>query len=146
MAATAWALYNKAKGKIGNGTIKLGVDTFRMHLYQNTSNANSVNHSVISQLSNESTGGGYANKAIASATWASISATTWRFDSNNVIFSASGSDITNVLFAVVRANGASALANHAFMWSQLTSTGIITVSNGNTLTIQIHAQGYFELT
>ncbi len=33
MAATAWALWNKAKKKIGNGTIQLGTNVLKVQLH-----------------------------------------------------------------------------------------------------------------
>ena len=42
MAATAWTLYNKAKKKIGNGTIQLGVQNFKVQLHTSASNASTA--------------------------------------------------------------------------------------------------------
>ena len=38
MAASAWALYNDAKRYLGNGTIQLGVNNFKMALFRSASN------------------------------------------------------------------------------------------------------------
>lgn len=145
MAATAWELYNLSKKKLGNGTIQLGVQTFLMHLFKGSSNCSTLTLSIVSSCNNEVTGGGYTSKTLASATWsAGANAATYRFTSNNVVFSASGANLTSIQFAVVRVSGTSANANNLLMKSKL-STAAFQVNDGNTLTVQINASGYFEL-
>ena len=60
MAASAWALYNDAKRYIGNGTIQLGVNNFKMALFRTASNAATVTLSTYASLTSEiSATGGY---------------------------------------------------------------------------------------
>jgi hypothetical protein len=84
MAATAWTLYDKAKKKIGNGTIKLGVDTFKVQLHQSTSNASTSTLSLATSVTNEvANGNGYTTggKTLASVTWTvGASASQYSFD------------------------------------------------------------------
>lgn len=145
MAAQAWELYNLAKRKIGNGTIQLGVNTFRMQLHRGSSNASTLTLSAAPEVTNQVTTGGYVagGKVLAANTWTALgAATTYNFDSDNVIFSAVGSAMLSIQYAVVRITGA---ALHLLMKSKL-STAAFAVNAGSTLTIQIHTSGYFTLT
>lgn len=143
MAATAWTLYDKAKKKLMNGTIKLGVDVFKMQLHTSASNASTSTLSTAASVTSEVTNGnGYATggKSLTSQTWSvGASASQYRFDSADLVFSASGGNIANIKFAVVKNS-----AGQALMWSRL-STAQFTLTDGNTLTIQINANGYFTL-
>ena len=144
MAATAWELYNLAKQKLGNGTIQLGVNTFRMQLHKGSSNASTLTLNVAGSATFEVNTGTYVagGKTLAAVTWTSLnSARQYNFDSSDVIFSATGSNMTSIQYAVVRNTGA---ALHLLMKSKL-STAVFTVNNGSTLTVQINALGYFTL-
>jgi hypothetical protein len=144
MAASAWELYNLAKQKIGNGTIKLGVDGFRMQLHKGSSNASTLTLNVAGDVSEQVNTGGYTagGKTLAGNTWISYgSARQYSFDSSDVIFSATGTNMTSIQYAVVRNTGA---ALHLLMKSKL-STAVFTVNVGNTLTVQINVAGYFTL-
>jgi hypothetical protein len=145
MVATAWELYNLAKQKIGNGTIKLGVDTFRMQLHKGSSNASTLTLNVAGSANFEVNTGTYVagGKTLGANTWTALgAATTYNFDSNDVIFSATGTNMTSIQYAVVRNTGATL---HLLMKSKL-STAVFTVNIGSTLTVQINALGYFTLT
>jgi hypothetical protein len=144
MASSPWELYNLAKQKLGNGTIKLGVDTFRMQLHKGSSNASTLTLNVAGDATFEVNTGSYVagGKTLAANTWASFpSAKVYRFDSDDVIFSATGTNMTSIQYAVVRNTGATL---HLLMKSKL-STAVFTVNAGSTLTVQIHGSGYFLL-
>jgi hypothetical protein len=68
------------------------------------------------------------------------SAKSYKLDANDLVFTASGSSLNNVKFAVIGVNGGKALC-----WSKL-STAAFTVTSPNTLTIQFHALGILTLT
>lgn len=143
MAATAWTLYDKAKKKLMNGTIQLGVNVFKMQLHQSTSNASTSTLSLASSVSNEvAAGSGYATggKSLTSITWTTgASVSQYRFDSADLVWTATGGNIANIKFAVVKNS-----AGQALMWSRLT-TAQFTLTQNNTLTVQINANGYFTL-
>lgn len=143
MAASAWNIYNSAKKYFGNGTIKLGADTFRLKLTSNASNASTFTLSTFQSANAEVTGGGYpANgKVIGSTTWnTGTSAKQMKFTGNAVIFTANGSTIPNVMYAVIgnSANG------KVLCWSKL-STAAFNVTSPNTLTITPNANGIFTM-
>ena len=143
MAATAWTLYDKAKKKLGNGTIQLGVNVFKMQLHTSASNASTSTLSTAASVTNEvANGNGYTTggKSCASPTWTvGASASQYRFDSDDLVWTATGGNIANVKFAVVKNS-----AGQALMWSRLT-TAQFTLTQNNTLTVQINANGYFTL-
>jgi len=143
MAATAWTLYNKAKKKLANGTIQLGVNVLKMQLHTSASNASTATLSTAASVSNEVAAGfGYATggKSLTTVTWTTgASAGQYRLDSADLIWTATGGNIANIKFAVVKNS-----AGQALMWSRLT-TAQFTLTTNNTLTVQINASGYFTL-
>ena len=144
MSATAWAIYNKAKKKIGNGSIKLGTDTFKIRLFTSASNASTATISLIGSITNEVAGGGYAAKTLASVVWTTgASAGQYKFSSANPVWTASGGSIANIKYAVI-ANSLSANGKNVLCNSTLT-TAQFSLSNTNTLTIQMNASGIFTL-
>jgi hypothetical protein len=143
MAATAWALYNKAKKKIGNGTIQLGVNTLKMQLHTSASNASTATLSTAASVNNEvANGNGYATggATLGSVTWTTgASASQYRLDAADPVWTATGGTIPNIKFAVIKNS-----AGQAICWSKLT-TAQFTLAQNNTLTVQFAATGIFTL-
>lgn len=149
MAATAWAVYHRAKKYLLSGGIDLDTDVFRMSLFTSASNAASIDSlSVIGSVTNEvAEANGYSSsgKALSGVTWtAGASASEMRFDATARIWSASGGDITGIKYAVIWKEGASAGARKLLCYSQL-SAAQFTITSGNTLTVTPSANGIFEL-
>jgi len=152
MAASAFVLYGKAKKKIGNGTIKLGVGNYRVKLCRGASasaaiNARSTRSTLASCTPEISATGGYVagGRLLASPVWtAGASANSWKFDATDLIFTASGANLTNMLYAVIGVS-TTAGAIHALCFSKLTSGTQFTVTTPNTLTIVFDALGIFTL-
>lgn len=150
MAAQAWKLFNKAKKKIGNGTIVLATATkFRMSLFTSASNFATLTLSTFASVTNELTeANGYSSsgKALTSARWTSlVSAKQYNFDVGDVFWSANGGSISNIKGAVLWLSGASANARHVIATASLTSSQFA-LAAGNRLTIQIASTGVFSLT
>ena len=143
MAATAFQFYNKAKKYIGNGTIVLGTTAMKMKLTTSASNASTFTLSTFASITGEiGTSGGYATggKALTTVVWTvGASAKQYKFDADDVLWTATGGPLTNVKFGVVGTSGAKCLC-----WTKL-STAQFTVTIGNTLTVQINAAGIFTL-
>lgn len=143
MAATAFQLYNEAKKYIGNGTLVLGTTAFKMKLTTSASNASTFTLSTFASVSNEiSARGGYVanGKALANMAWTvGASAKSYKFDADDVVYTASGSSLVNVKFAVIGFSGGKCLC-----WSKL-STAQFTVTSPNTLTVQFNSLGIFEM-
>lgn len=143
MAAAAWKFYNVAKKYIGNATIDLDSHNFWVSLHTSASNASTATLSTLASVTGEiADGNGYSTsgKVLSAVTWTTgASASEYRFDATARIWSASGGDISNVKFAVLRNSAGKLVA-----WSKL-STSQFTITSGNTLTITPSANGIFEL-
>ena len=153
MAASAWQLYNEAKKYIGNGTIKLGVDNFKMVLLKSASNASTFTLSTYAQLSAEvATAAGYVagGRALVPATgqWivnpANAKQMKFTMSAIGIAFTASGANIANIKFAVLR-NSVSSGVGKVLCWCKLSSSQF-TVATPNTLTVLPAATGIFTLT
>jgi hypothetical protein len=111
MAASAWQLYNAGKRYIGNGTITLGAGSFKMALFNSASNTSTFTLSTFASLTGQiSATGGYVSggKELVPATgqWTvGASATQMKFTYSTVglTFTASGSALTNIKYAVIDA-------------------------------------------
>lgn len=143
MAASAFQLYNEAKKYIGNGTIVLGTAAFKLKLTNSASNASTFTLSTFASITGEiSARGGYVanGKALANMVWTvGASAKQYKFDADDLVFTASGSSLINVKFGVIGISAGKALA-----WSKL-STAQFTVTSPNTLTIQFNSAGILTL-
>lgn len=148
MAATAWAFWDRAKHRICNGVIDLSAGPFRLALYSSAASG-SINTDALtiqSEIGSECSGGNYqaGGLTLSGVAWtAGASAGQQAFDTSNAVFTASGSAISNVRFGViVRSIGAT--SGYLLCWSAL-STAQFDVTAGNTLTVQMNANGIFTL-
>ena len=148
MAASAWQLYNDGKRYIGNGTIQLGVNNFKMALFTSASNTSTFTLSTFASLTNEiSATGGYVSggKALVPATgqWtvgASAKQMKFTYSTIGLTFTASGASLNNIKYAVIYNS-----AGKLLCFCQLSSSQF-TVSSPNTLTVLPAATGVFTLT
>lgn len=148
MAASAWQLYNDGKRYIGNGTIQLGVNNFKMALFTSASNVSTFTLSTFASLTSEiSATGGYVSggKALVPATgqWtvgASAKQMKFTYSTVGLTFTASGASLTNVKYAVIYNS-----AGKLLCFCQLSSSQF-TVTSPNTLTVLPAATGVFTLT
>lgn len=145
MAAAAWRLYAKAKEYIGDGTITLGTGGFKMALFRGSSNASTITLSTLASVTVQASGGAYTagGKYLApsAGTWTlSGSTVTFDYTTLGITFTASGSDISAVQFAVIHNS-----AGKLLCWSKLSSSAF-DVADPNTLTVLPAATGVFTLT
>ena len=160
MAASAWQLYNDGKRYIGNGTIQLGVNNFKMALFTSASNTSTFTLSTFASLTNEiSATGGYVSggKALVPATgqWtvgASAKQMKFTYSTIGLTFTASAlttapttaNDLNNVRYAVIYKDGVGSAAK--LLCFCALSSAQFTVSSPNTLTVLPAATGVFTLT
>ncbi len=149
MAALAWTVYNRAKQKIGNTVIDLSATTYRISLYKSSSNFATLTLTLQNELTNEldeTNGYSSSGRALANETWTTgASASQYAFDADDVIWTASGGNITSIKAAVIWVSAAASANRHLLCFSSLTSSEF-TLSTGNTLTIQMNASGILTLT
>jgi hypothetical protein len=147
--AAAWAVYNKAKKKIGNSTMNLAATVWRVTLHTSASNANTATLSTYASLDNqvaEANGYSSSGKALTSEVWTQgISAGQYKFDADDVFWSANAGTIPNIKIAVIWLS-ATTVANRHLLCRSLLSTSQFTLSSGNRLTIQMNSAGILTLT
>lgn len=148
MPAQAWKIYNESKYKIGASTLNLTSTAFLLALYQSGSNANLLSCSIYNQLTSEvANGNGYTTggKALTGETWAvGTSAKQYKFDVDDLTFTATLGTIPNIKFAVIYISAAASANRHLLCYCSLTSTQF-TLASGNTLTIQMNSAGVFTM-
>ena len=145
MAAAAWRLYAKAKEYIGDGTITLGTGGFKMALFRGSSNTSTITLSTLASVTSQASGGAYVagGKYLApsAGTWTlSGSTVTFDYTTLGITFTASGSNISAVQYAVIHNS-----AGKLLCWSKL-SASAFSVADPNTLTVLPAATGVFTLT
>jgi hypothetical protein len=145
MAAAAWRLYAKAKEYIGDGTITLGTGGFKMALFEGSSNASTLTLSTLASVTVQASGGAYTagGKYLApsAGTWTLAGSTvTFDYSTIGITFTASGSNISAVQYAVIHNS-----AGKLLCWSKL-SASAFSVADPNTLTVLPAATGVFTLT
>ena len=143
MAAAAWVFYNKAKEYMGDGTIDLDTDVFRLALFTSASNAATATLSTYASLTNQvASANGYAllGKSVVQ-TWATgASASEIRWDATAVIWTAAGGSISAVKYGVVHETGDGKILCYSTL-----STAQFSITDTNTLTVTPSANGIFEL-
>lgn len=147
MAADAWSEYNNFKLDIGDGSIDLDTDAFKVALYTSSSNAATLTLNGKAAVTNEvANGNGYTTGGDSvTATWTESSGTV-TFDSDDPSWTASGGSITARFAVVYDDTPTSPTADPLVCFSLLDNTPAdVTVTDGNTLTLQLSANGYFQL-
>lgn len=146
--AASLTLYESVAEYLADGTIDLDTDSFKVTLHTSTYTPNAATHTIYSDLTNElSTASGYTNggAALGSVTW-NRSGGTATLDAADTVWTASGGTIT-ARYAVVRKDGTangivSPLIGYVLMD---TTPADVSVTSGNTLTLQWNASGIFTL-
>jgi hypothetical protein len=156
MAAGTWKVFNKAKKNLGLGSFQMGstaTAVYKMCLCTSAAavrlSANNVISTWASMTGEISARGGYAaagrNLVSAKGVWLSVSAKCWKFSyaSAGLVFTASGSALNNIKFAIIR-NSTGAGAGKVLCYVTL-STAQFTISSPNTLTVLPASGGVFQL-
>jgi len=140
MGAGAWTFTNGGRTSLLDGTFDIDSDTFKMALFLSTSNlgAASTTYAGVSNEVAEAfgylTGGNNATLTLAGTTTVTVDETT------NPVWTANGGSITARFAAIYEVGG------NVLCYCLLDSTPAdVTATDGNTLTIQIHASGLFTL-
>lgn len=146
MAADNWLVFESCKLNYGDGTMNFDGDTFDMQLHLSTWVPTLSGDSVRADLSNEhANGNGYLTTGLAMTTTYSESSGVATFDATDVVWTASGGSIV-ARFAVVVDDTPSSPLDPLVAYTLLDDTPAdVTATDGNTLTVQIHANGFFQL-
>lgn len=140
MAAGAWVFTNEGRTKLLNGGFDLDSDSWKMALFQSTSNIG-AGSTTYAGLTNEVTNGnGYTTGGITVTLTLSGTTTVTVDISSDPVWTASGGSIV-ARFAVIYEVGGNVLC-----YCLLDSTPAdVTVTTGTTLTVAAHASGVFTL-
>jgi hypothetical protein len=139
MAASAFNIYNNAKRYLVDGTLDLDTDTIVSALYKSDSNASTFTLSLLSEVTGSVAGqAGYPGNKTLTISIGDTGLSTM-VDSTDLVFTASGADLTSVMFLVIAESGGKLIC-----WCAL-STALFSVTSGNTLTVTINAAGVFTM-
>jgi hypothetical protein len=148
MAAGTFKWFNLAKSKIGSNTLSLAASTFKAALFQSGCNlktsASGLPRGIYNSLTNEvAAAGGYAagGFALANESWgAGTSAKQYKFDADDLVFTATGADIANIKYLAIYMSAAASANRHLLCYVTLTASQF-TLGNGNICTIQFATGG-----
>ena len=149
MAADAWKRYDKFPEYLGDGTIDMDNDTFKVALFLSTSNAASlgVGTGLFADLTNEVAGvNGYTTGGVvlANVTWVEATGTL-TFDCDDPSWTASGGSIT-YRFAVIYDDTPTSPAKPLIAMTLIDNAPADhVVADGNTHNLQINASGVLTI-
>ena len=150
MAAGTFVIHDKFKEYMGDGAVDLDADTFKMALFQSTSNVATTSINALATATNEVAGGtGYTAGGVA------LTSVTWTESGGTVTFDAA--DMTNAWTA----STGSIVARFGVIYDDTVTTPVadpivahflldstpadVTTTDGNTLTINFNALGIFTI-
>ena len=141
MAAGAWVMTNTTRTKLLNGTFDLDSDTFKMALFQSTSNlgpASTTFAGVTNEVGTTNTGYSAGGEAI---TLTLSGTTTVKVDiATDPVWTAGSAGLTARYACIYEVGG------DVLCYCLLDSTPAdVSVTEGNTLTCAAHADGIFTL-
>jgi hypothetical protein len=137
-AAGTWTFTNGSRTRMLNGTWDFDTDSFRMALLTSASNIGAAT-TTWAGVTGEVSGNGYAVQTI---TFSLSGTTTVTADSTDATYTASGGSIV-ARYACIYENGGDVVC---YCLLDTTAGGTdVTVTDGNSLTVQISASGVFQL-
>lgn len=138
-AAGAWTFTNGGRTKLIDGTFDIDSDTWKMALFLSTSNIGAASTTYAGVTNEHANANGYTTGGIA-MTLTLAGTTTVTADGNDPVWTASGGSIV-ARFAVIYE-----VSGNVLCYCLLDSAPAdVTVTTGNTLTVQLNASGIFTL-
>jgi len=139
MSASVWTFTDEGRKRLLDGTLRIGVDSFKMALFLSTSNIGPSSTTYAGLTNEHANANGYTTGGQA-VTLSLSGTTTVMVDSTDVTWTASGGSIV-ARYAVIYEVSGNVLA-----YALLDSTPAdVTVTSGNNLPIVINASGLFTL-
>ena len=140
--AASLTFYQSFREYMADGTIDLDTHTFKVVLTSSSYTPNASTHTVLTDVTNELSGNGYARATLGSVTW-NRSGGTVTFDAADTVFTASGGSIV-ARYAVIYDDTAASDELVCYILLD-TAPADVTTTSGNTLTLQWNASGIFTL-
>lgn len=138
-------VYDSYKQFFQNGQVDVDTDTWIMGLSTSAYTPSQSTHEDVTDITNEVSGNGYARQTLTGVTLTEPSAGTWRFDSNNAVFTAASGSIVARYWWLFDDDTTSP-ADVLFAYGALDVTPLdVTTTDTNTLTVQVNASGYYEI-
>lgn len=140
--------YNKGKGKIVGGTVDFDTIDLRIALTTSTYTPDAAAHDYLDDITNEVAGGtGYARYALVNDAKSEPTAGTWMLDSDDPTWTASGGSIVARYWILYSHDGAGDASSELIAYGLLNSAAAdVTTTDGNVLTINVPATGWFRWT
>lgn len=140
-----FTFFDEFKKYLGDGTIDLDTHAFKWMLTNTAPNAGT--NTVKADITEISAGNGYTagGSSAASVTWAETGSGTgiWQFTCADLVFTASGGDFAQARYVVLYDDTPTSPADP--LVGYLDYGAAFTLTNGNTLTIDVGANGVFRL-
>ena len=135
-----FTLFNSFAGKLGDGTIDLDTHTFKCAL---TNSAPVATNTVLANITQIAAGGGYSTggETLTNVTYTEPSAGTWKWDSDNIVFTASGGAMATFRYLVVYDDTAASDDLVGYY-----DAGAQTLADGTSLTLTVSANGHILAT
>lgn len=138
-----FVFFDEFKNKIATTAINLSSDSFKIMLSNTAPDA--AAHDEVADITEISAGNGYTatGHALDSVSWAETGSGTgiWRFTSADEVFTASGGSIGPFRYVILFDD---TIAGDPLV-GYLDYGSSITVTTGNTFTVDVGANGWFEL-
>jgi hypothetical protein len=149
MATTTGTLivYDSYKREMQNKNVKIEAtaDTFICGLSTSTYVPDRSAHEALADITNEVSGNGYARETLASVSHTEPTLGTWRFNSADPVFNASGGSIVARWWWVFNDTATTPLDMLCFYGLLDDTPADVTTTDTNSLTLQVHASGWTEL-
>lgn len=140
-----FTFFHEFKNNLANGTIDLDSDSFKWALSNTAPTA--ASDTVFTDITEIAAGNGYTagGQAADSVTWTETAAGTgtWRFSCADEVFTASGGSIGPFQYIILYDDTPTTPADPLVGFLDFGSA--VTVTDGNTFTIDVGASGIFEL-
>ena len=138
-----FTFYDEFKLNVTNTNINLSSDTFKVALTNAAPNA--ATHDELADITEIAGAFGYSSggTALTTVTWSETGAGTgiWQFTSDDVVFTASGGSIGPFRYAVLYSD----TSTNDKLVGYLDYGSSISVSDTNTFTVDVGANGWFQL-
>lgn len=139
-AAGAWTFTNSGRTSLLNGTFDIDSDTWKMALFLSTSNIGASTTTYAGVTNEHANANGYTTGGIAVTLTLSGTTTVTVDVATDPTWTASGGSIVARFAAIYEVSG------NVLCYCLLDSTPAdVTITDGNTLTVQINASGVFTL-
>lgn len=138
---STFTLFNSAAGKIGDGTIDLDTHTFKVAL---TNTAPVATNTILANITQISAGNGYTTGGATLGTLAFTepSAGTWRWDTADFSFTASGGTMATFRYLVIYTD----TATNKDLVGYYDHGAAVSLPDGSSYSFTVATNGHFQIT